>query len=138
MSITMDHKKMTALAKELAKDIKSPEDHAAFSEQLTKITIEAVLNAEMEQKNVYMKSIVSVPVPLLILKVMTFLCSSMAGECASSFRGGRPSDDVRTALKGKAFKWSPNQGAWVRKVTANALAEASRLLSQLQTMDAIY
>jgi len=48
MSITMDHKKMTALAKELAKDIKSPEDLAAFSAQLTKITVEAALNAEME------------------------------------------------------------------------------------------
>jgi len=35
----MDHKKMTALAKELAKDIKSPEDLAAFSAQLTKMVL---------------------------------------------------------------------------------------------------
>jgi len=39
--------KNETLAKELAKDIKSPEDLAAFSAQLTKITVEAVLNAEM-------------------------------------------------------------------------------------------
>jgi len=45
MGITMDHKKMKALAKELAKDIKPPEDLAAFSAQ---ITIKAALSAEME------------------------------------------------------------------------------------------
>lgn len=41
MSKTMNHDKVNALAVELAKDIKSPEDLSAFSAQLTKITVEA-------------------------------------------------------------------------------------------------
>jgi len=47
MSITMDETKLKALAKELAKDIKSAEDLSAFSAQLMKITVEAALSAEM-------------------------------------------------------------------------------------------
>jgi len=60
------------------------------------------------------------------------------GRVCVEFSGGKPSDYVRALLKGKAFKWSPRQGAWVRKVTANAMAEAPRLLSELHNMDAIY
>ncbi len=44
----MNQDKMKALATELAKDLKTPEDLNAFSAQLTKITVEAALNAEME------------------------------------------------------------------------------------------
>jgi hypothetical protein len=40
---------------------------------------------------------------------------------------GKPEDAIRAALKARAFKWSPSRGAWVRKITANALAEAERL-----------
>jgi transposase-like protein len=49
MGQTMNQDKIKALALELAKDIKTPEDLSAFSAQLTKITVEAALNAEMEE-----------------------------------------------------------------------------------------
>ncbi len=48
MSMTMNQDKIKALAAELAKDLKSPEDLSALSAQLTKITVEAALSAEME------------------------------------------------------------------------------------------
>ena len=48
MSTIMNQDKMKALAAELAKDLKTPEDLSAFSAQLTKITVEAALNAEMD------------------------------------------------------------------------------------------
>ena len=46
--MSMNQDKIKALALELAKDIKTPEDLAAFSSQLTKITVEAALSAEMQ------------------------------------------------------------------------------------------
>ena len=49
MGQTMNQDKIKALALELAKDIKTPEDLSALSAQLTKITVEAALNAEMEE-----------------------------------------------------------------------------------------
>jgi transposase-like protein len=48
MGILMNQHKIKALALELAKDLKTPEDLSAFSDQLTKITVEAALNAELE------------------------------------------------------------------------------------------
>jgi len=45
----MDQDKIKALALELAKDVKTPEDLSALSAQLTKITVEAALSAEMEE-----------------------------------------------------------------------------------------
>jgi putative transposase len=48
MSKTMNQKRIQALAEELAKDRKTPEDLSALSAQLTKITVEAVLKAKME------------------------------------------------------------------------------------------
>jgi len=48
MSMTMDQDKIKELALELAKDVKTPEDLSALSAQLTKITVEAALGAEME------------------------------------------------------------------------------------------
>lgn len=45
----MDHDKIKALAAELAKDLKTPADLNALSAQLTKITVEAALNAEMQE-----------------------------------------------------------------------------------------
>ncbi|HAT67427.1 MAG TPA: IS256 family transposase, partial [Flavobacteriaceae bacterium] len=45
----MDKKKLTALAHELAKDIKTSDDLSALSAELTKITVEAALNAELEE-----------------------------------------------------------------------------------------
>ena len=44
----MGNKRLQALATELAKDLKPPEDLAALSAQLTKITVEAALKAEMD------------------------------------------------------------------------------------------
>jgi len=44
----MDQDKIKALALELARDVKTPEDLSALSTQLTKITVEAALGAEME------------------------------------------------------------------------------------------
>lgn len=44
----MNQEKIKALAAELAKDLKIPADLNALSAQLTKITVEAALNAEMQ------------------------------------------------------------------------------------------
>lgn len=51
----MKQDKLSELAKELAKDLKTPEDLAALSAQLTKITVEAALNAEMDNHLGYSK-----------------------------------------------------------------------------------
>ncbi|VAX03283.1 Transposase [hydrothermal vent metagenome] len=48
MSMSVKQEKIKALAMELAKDLKTPEDLSALSAQLTKITVEAALQAEME------------------------------------------------------------------------------------------
>ena len=48
MSKMMDKEKLQALAQELAKDLKTPADLSNFSAQLTKLTVEAALNAEMD------------------------------------------------------------------------------------------
>jgi putative transposase len=47
MNKLMDKKKLQALANELAKDLKTPEDLSQLTAQLTKMTVEAALNAEM-------------------------------------------------------------------------------------------
>ena len=52
----MDQKKLQALAEELAKDLKTPEDLSALSAQLTKITVEAALKAEMDKHLGYDKN----------------------------------------------------------------------------------
>ena len=44
----MNNEKIKALAAEIAKDLKTPEDLSALSAQLTKITVEAALNAELD------------------------------------------------------------------------------------------
>ncbi|MGH1352546.1 MAG: IS256 family transposase [Methyloligellaceae bacterium] len=44
---TTEKTKMQALAEELAKDLKTPEDLSAFSAMLTKLTVEAALKGEM-------------------------------------------------------------------------------------------
>ncbi len=48
MGTTMNDKKVKILAKELAKDLKTPEDLSALMAQLTKITVEAALNTELD------------------------------------------------------------------------------------------
>jgi len=47
MSNTMDHKKLQAMAEELAKDVKTPEDLNTLSAFLTKLTVESALKGEM-------------------------------------------------------------------------------------------
>ena len=51
----MNEEKLKAFAKELAKDIKTPEDLSALSAQLTKLTVEAALNGEMNHHLGYEK-----------------------------------------------------------------------------------
>ncbi len=55
MSRIMDQDKLKALAEELSKDIKTPEDLSTLSAQLTKLTVEAALNAEMADHLGYSK-----------------------------------------------------------------------------------
>ena len=43
----MNKEKMQALANELAKDIKTPDDQSQLSAKLTKMTVEAALKSEM-------------------------------------------------------------------------------------------
>jgi transposase-like protein len=45
----MNHKELEAFAQETVKGIKSPEDLNEFSQILKKITIEAALNAEVDE-----------------------------------------------------------------------------------------
>jgi len=47
MSISMNKEKMQALANELAKEVKTPEDLSQLSAMLTKMTVEAALKSEM-------------------------------------------------------------------------------------------
>ena len=44
----MDQKKLQAMAQELAKGIKTPEDLASLSAHLTKLTVEAALTGELD------------------------------------------------------------------------------------------
>ena len=47
MSLSINKEKMQALANELAKEVKTPEDLSQLSAMLTKMTVEAALNSEM-------------------------------------------------------------------------------------------
>ncbi len=52
----MEQTKLQALAEELAKDLKTPEDLSALSAQLTKLTVEAALKAEISHHLGYDKN----------------------------------------------------------------------------------
>jgi putative transposase len=52
----MDHKKLQAMAEELAKDVKTPDDLNQLSTFLTKLTVEAALKGEMNYHLGYDKS----------------------------------------------------------------------------------
>jgi putative transposase len=56
MSITMNKKNLQAMANELAKDVKTPEDLNNLSAFLTKLTVEAALKVEMDHHLGYDKS----------------------------------------------------------------------------------
>jgi putative transposase len=53
--MNMNKKELEAFAKEAAKGIKTPEDLNEFSQMLKKITVEAALNAEMDEHLGYEK-----------------------------------------------------------------------------------
>ena len=55
MGIAMDQDKLQALAKELAKDIKTEKDLGELSKQLVKLTVETALNAELDEHLGYSK-----------------------------------------------------------------------------------
>ena len=56
MSTMMNHKKLQAMAEELAKDIKTPGDLGQLSSFLTKLTVEAALKGEMNHHLGYNKN----------------------------------------------------------------------------------
>ena len=56
MSILMDQEKLQAIAEELAKGLKTPEDLSQLSALLTKLTVEAALKGEMNHHLGYEKS----------------------------------------------------------------------------------
>ncbi|MBR9871479.1 MAG: DUF3560 domain-containing protein [Gammaproteobacteria bacterium] len=60
------------------------------------------------------------------------------GRVVVKFPGGKPSAEVCSMMKAVAFKWSRYQGAWVRKATGNAVADAGRFLEFLKTKESIY
>ncbi len=45
----------------------------------------------------------------------------------------KPSEEVRKMLKGHGFRWSPNNEAWQRKLTDNAIGWAKRILDKHYT-----
>lgn len=55
----MNRQELEAFAKEAAKSIKTPDDLNQFSQMLKKITIEAALNAEMDEHLGYQKHQIS-------------------------------------------------------------------------------
>ncbi len=55
MSMSMKKDKLRELARELAKDLKTPEDLSALSSELVKLTVEAALNAELDEHLGYSK-----------------------------------------------------------------------------------
>ncbi|HFW3054958.1 TPA: IS256 family transposase, partial [Salmonella enterica subsp. enterica serovar Birkenhead] len=52
----MDEKQLQALANELAKNLKTPDDLSQFDRLLKKISVEAALNAEMSHHLGYDKN----------------------------------------------------------------------------------
>ena len=43
---------------------------------------------------------------------------------------GKPSEEVRTDLKKRGFRWSPHYGVWQRQLTNDAMWEAKRILNE--------
>lgn len=49
------------------------------------------------------------------------------------FFPGKPSDDIRRALKGSGFRWSPSEGAWQRHISNGAMYHAERIANLYDT-----
>ena len=60
------------------------------------------------------------------------------GQIVVDFHHGKPNEEARKQLKDNGFKWSRFQGAWVRRVTLNAIYTAERVLKNLNQLEAIY
>ena len=56
MSTSMNKEKIQALANELAKEVKTPDDLSQLSAMLTKMTVEAALKSEMNVHLGYYKN----------------------------------------------------------------------------------
>ncbi|MEE8058008.1 MAG: DUF3560 domain-containing protein [Pseudomonadales bacterium] len=74
---------------------------------------------------------------------LAFCCEDFSlsvdnGRLVIDFPNGKPSEPVRSLVKGAGFKWSRYQTAWVRKATANAVASAKYLLPRLEEIKNIY
>ncbi|GLQ00611.1 hypothetical protein GCM10007891_24640 [Methylophaga thalassica] len=67
-----------------------------------------------------------------------FSMSINNGQIIINFAGGKPNDETRQLVKRAAFKWSRYQGAWVRKVTGNAIYSARHLLESLKALEEMY
>jgi len=48
---------------------------------------------------------------------------------------GKPSVEVRDSLKRRGFRWSRSQGAWQRKLTANGVDDATRILKRVTEIE---
>jgi len=48
------------------------------------------------------------------------------------FFPGKPSDDTRSLLKSRGFRWSPTEGAWQRHLSNAAIYEAKYIANKLQ------
>lgn len=60
------------------------------------------------------------------------------GRVRFEFFGGKPSDEARSLLKGRAFRFSRYSNEWVRKVTNNAIKATEGLLIELRKLESIY
>ena len=47
---------------------------------------------------------------------------------------GKPSEEIRSILKGRGFKWSPSRGAWVRMLNANGQYAAKMVINALNNL----
>lgn len=47
-----------------------------------------------------------------------------------------PSEDIRSFLKSRGFKWAHSEGAWQRQRTVNAVIVARRLISEISKLEA--
>ena len=60
-----------------------------------------------------------------------FVYKEEDGRCQFVFEG-KPDEEVRRLLKSYGFKWSPTRGAWVRKLTQNALNIRDSLIEKIK------
>ena len=47
------------------------------------------------------------------------------------FFDGKPSSDIRDALKSNGFRWAPGSGCWQRILTGNAIFDTKSLLKEI-------